>query len=377
MVNQSDGQAPIQIAGAGPAGLAAAITLAKNGRQVVVHEARHEVGVRFNGDFQGLENWTTAQNVLQWLSDLGITTQFEKVACSHSIVFDDRGRKYQLNTDDPLYYTVERGPGPGALDTALLAQAQELGVEVHFNSRLDHLDDVGILAVGPKAADAIAVGYHFETDMEDGFWAICDNNIAPHGYAYLLIAHGCGTVKSCMFSGFKQQKIYVQRTVEAFQRLVGLEMKNPRPHGGSGNFRVPLSAYSGQNPLVGEHAGFQDTLWGFGMRLAIMSGVLAAQSLLNDEDYDVLWQRELMPQMQTSVVNRVLYNLVGNVGYRWFLQRIESTPDLRGLMRRQYQPSLLKRFLRPWANRRYQSQRKDTSCNHIDCHCVWCRHGCV
>jgi len=56
---------PIQIAGAGPAGLAAAITLAKNGRQVVVHEARNEVGDRFNGDFQGLENWTTEQNVLE------------------------------------------------------------------------------------------------------------------------------------------------------------------------------------------------------------------------------------------------------------------------------------------------------------------------
>lgn len=377
MTNTSEKETSIQIAGAGPAGLAAAITLAKNGRQVVVHEARHEVGDRFNGDFQGLENWTTEQNVLEWLTELGITTHFNKVACSLSIAFDDKGRKYQLNSDEPLYYTVERGPGPGALDTALLTQAQALGVEVRFNSHLDHLDDVGILAVGPKAADAIAVGYHFETDMEDGAWAICDDNIAPQGYAYLLIANGKGTVKSCMFSGFKQQKMYVQRTVEAFQHLVGLEMKNPRPHGGSGNFRLPQSAYSGHNPLVGEQAGFQDTLWGFGMRLAIKSGVLAAQSLLSGENYDVLWQRDLKPQMQTSIVNRVLYSLVGNYGYRWFLQRIESSQDLRGLLQRQYQPSLLKRFLGPWANRRYQSQRKDASCNHIDCHCVWCRHRCV
>jgi hypothetical protein len=55
-----------------------------------------------------------------------------------------------------------------------------------------------------------------------------------------------------MFSGFKQEKRYVQRTVAAFQRLVGLEMKNPRPHGGSGNFRIPASAYSGRHPRVGE-----------------------------------------------------------------------------------------------------------------------------
>jgi len=371
-------QSPIQIAGAGPAGLATAITLAKNGRQVVVHEARPEVGERFNGDFQGLENWTTEQNVLAWLKDLGISTQFKTVACTQCIVFDDRKRKYQLNSKEPMYYTVERGPGPGTLDNALLTQAQNLGVEVRFNSHLDHLgNNAGVLAVGPKAADAIAVGYHFETDMEDGSWAICDDNVAPQGYAYLLTANGRGTVKSCMFSGFKRQKVYVQRTVDAFQQLVGLEMKNPRPHGGSGNFRVPRSAYSGHNPLVGEQAGFQDTLWGFGMRLAIMSGVLAAQSLSKNENYDVLWQRELKPQMQTSVVNRALFGLLGKYGYRWFLQHISSTQDLRSVLRRQYQPSLLKRILSPWANHLYQSRRKDTSCDHIDCHCVWCRHGCV
>jgi len=34
----------------------------------------------------------------------------------------------------------------------MLAQARALGVEVQFSSRLDHLDDVGVLALGPGAA---------------------------------------------------------------------------------------------------------------------------------------------------------------------------------------------------------------------------------
>jgi flavin-dependent dehydrogenase len=50
------GREVIQIAGAGPAGLAAAIMLARAGRDVVVHEARREVGFRFGRDLQGLEN---------------------------------------------------------------------------------------------------------------------------------------------------------------------------------------------------------------------------------------------------------------------------------------------------------------------------------
>ncbi len=374
--NNTHPEAAVEIAGAGPAGLAAAITLAHAGRRVIVHEAHKAVGYRFGGDFQGLENWTTREDVLSVLKNLGLTTDFTAVPGRNGSAFDASGKCYEINSDETLFYLVERGSGPDTLDSALLRQARALGVEVHFNSRLRHMAGEGILAAGPRAADAIAVGYHFETDMADGYWVICDNDLAPKGYAYLLVMNGKGTVKSCMFSGFKQEKLYVQRTLEAFQRLVGLTMKNPRPHGGSGNFHIPQSARSGPHPLVGEQAGFQDTLWGFGMRLAILSGVLAARSLLNNEDYDVLWQRELKPQMETSVVNRALFSLLGNRGYGWFLHRYISAPNLREALRRQYQPSWPKRLLDPWARYRYKSLRKDVTCDHIDCHCIWCRGEC-
>lgn len=369
-------EAPVEIAGAGPAGLAAAITLAHAGRKVIVYETHKEVGHRFGGDFQGIENWTTREDALTVLEKLGITTEFSAMACRNGTVFDPNGKRYEVESDETLFYIVERGPSPESLDSALLKQVQALGVEVRFNHRLRHMSGDGILAAGPRAADAIAVGYHFETDMADGYWAICDDELAPQGYAYLLVMNGKGTVKSCMFSGFKQEKLYVERTLEAFQRLVGLEMKNPQRHGGSGNFRIPHSAYSGLHPLVGEQAGFQDTLWGFGMRLAISSGVLAAQSLLNGENYDTLWQRDLKPQMETSVINRALYSLSGSRGYSWFLGRLIAKKNLRESLRRQYQPSWPKRLLSPWAKRRYESHRKDITCDHIDCHCIWCRGEC-
>jgi len=369
-------EAAVEIAGAGPAGLAAAITLAHAGRRVVVHEMQKEVGHRFGGDFQGLENWTTEDDALTVLAALGLTTDFTAMPCRNGTVFDPAGKRHEIKSDETLFYLVERGPGPGTVDSALLRQAQALGVEVRFNSRLRHMAGDGILAAGPRAADAIAVGYHFETDMADGYWAICDDALAPQGYAYLLVMNGKGTVKSCMFSGFKQEKLYLKRTLEAFQRLVGLEMRNPQPHGGSGNFRIPHSAYSGPHPLVGEQAGFQDTLWGFGMRLAISSGVLAAQSLLNGENYDTLWQRDLKPQMETSVVNRALFSLTGKYGYGWLLRQLVTRSNLRESLRQQYQSSWPKRLLSPWARRRYESQRKDITCNHIDCHCIWCRGEC-
>ena len=341
---------PVEIAGAGPAGLAAAITLAQAGRSVIVHEAHAHVGYRFRRDLQGLENWTTSQDVLAYLNELGLSTRFKSVPCYHGTAFDAWGQPYRIRSVMPFFYMVERGPGPDTLDTALLHQATELGVEIRFNSRVSELYSPAIFATGPKAADAIAVGYHFDTTMSDGFWVVCDDLLAPQGYAYLLVMDGKGTVKSCMFSDFKHQAHYVQKTVAVFERLAGLQMINPRPHGGVGNFHIPYSACAGALPIAGEQAGFQDPLWGFGMRMAMESGVLAAQSLLQGNDYNRSWQRTLSAAMKSSLVNRAVYGHLGNYGYRWMLRYLSGHADVLEVLHRQYGPSRVKRLLSPLAH---------------------------
>lgn len=363
----------VHVAGAGPAGLAAAITLARAGRQVVVHEAHPSVGFRFRRDLQGLENWTTGADALDWLRGLGITTEFPVRPCQSGTAFDHRRRQYAVRSAVPLFYMVERGPEAGSLDTALLAQARALGVQVRFGSRLDRFDHQGILALGPRAADAIAVGYHFDTDMHDGFWVICDDDLAPKGYAYLLVMAGRGTVKSCMFADFKREALYVERTVEAFRRDAGLRMTDPKPHGGIGNFRIPERARSGAHPLAGEQAGFQDTLWGFGMRMAIGSGVLAARSVLEGRDYDAMWRRAFLPQLEASLVNRVLYEICGNGGYAWLLRAQQATKDSQRFLRWLYRPGWATRLLLPFARGRYHSRRREAACSHDGCTCIWCR----
>ncbi len=365
----------IQIVGAGPAGLAAAITLARAGRRVVVHEAAPEVGSRFQGDHQGLENWTVEKDVLDDFREHRLNLDFARGPCQYGVAFDAWGKRYEFHSESPLFYTIERGPGPRTIDSALLAQARDAGVEVRFDSRVRHVEGPAILAAGPRAADAIAVGFHFETSMQDGCWVICDDDLAPQEYAYLLVANGRGTVKSCMFSGFKREAEYVARTVERFRRLVGVEMRNPRPHGGAGNFRIPACAYSGAHPVAGEQAGFQDTLWGFGIRFAIGSGVLAARSLIDGEDYDARWRDSMGAVLRAAVVNRAIYGSLGNAGYRRFLRKASTSGDARLFLHRHYGASWLKSVLYPWARWRVQSRRRDVSCNHLECSCVWCRCG--
>lgn len=374
-VRMASASEPVTVVGAGPAGLACAIVLARAGRPVIVREWHKSVGNRFHGDFQGLENWSDDRDVLDELSRAGIETNFGSHPIRDGTAFDAWGRAYRVHGDRPFHYLVRRGDDDGTLDSGLLAQAIEAGVEVRFGDRVaDPPVGSTILAIGPRTADAIATGYVFETDHPDGNWIAFNDRLAPHGYAYLLVHEGRGTVASCMFTGFKRQAEHVERTVAFFVDKTGLAMRNPRPFGGYANFRLPRTALQGGHPVIGEQAGFQDALAGFGMRYALRSGILAARSLIEAVDYTRLWQRELLPFLRTGISNRFIYNIVGERGRRWALRGL-SRSDTTARLRRLYRPSVLTRLVFPIARWRYRVPLGDPSCDHVGCDCVWCRHG--
>ncbi|MGA0240372.1 MAG: NAD(P)-binding protein, partial [Poseidonia sp.] len=63
---------PVHIMGAGLSGLAAAIVLAKAGKEVHVHDIREDSGARFDGDFQALENWSMDDDFFDQLGAWGL-----------------------------------------------------------------------------------------------------------------------------------------------------------------------------------------------------------------------------------------------------------------------------------------------------------------
>jgi len=364
----------VTVVGAGPAGLACAIVLARSGRTVIVREWHKTIGTRFHGDFQGLENWSDRLDVLDELRVAGIDANFDCHPVREGTAFDPSGLAYPIRGERPLYYLVQRGSLGGSLDFGLLKQAIAAGAEVRLDDRATVVRGSTVMAIGPRSADAIASGYVFETDQSDGNWIAFNNALAPLGYAYLLIHGGHGTVASCMFTGFKRQATHVERTVGFFREHAGLEMRDPKPFGGFANFHLPRSAVQGGHLIVGEQAGFQDALAGFGIRYALRSGILAARSLIEGTDYTALWRRELLPLLRTGTSNRFIFNMVGERGWRWALRGL-SRSDSTSKLRRLYQPTILTRLLYPLAYLRYRGPLRDPSCDHVDCDCVWCQHG--
>jgi flavin-dependent dehydrogenase len=362
----------VTVVGAGPAGLACAIALAGAGRTVVLREWHRQVGTRFHGDFQGLENWSEERDVLDELRAAGIEISFEHHAVFDGTAFDASCNRYHVRSERPLYYLVRRGRDDRTLDSALLNQAIAAGVEVRRADRVEAIAGPAVLAAGPRKADAIAVGYLFDTEMSEGDWIAFDDRLAPLGYAYLLVHRGRGTVASCMFTGFKRQAEHVEKTVAFFREHAGLEMRNPRPFGGFANFRLPRTAIQGGHPVIGEQAGFQDALAGFGMRYALRSGLLAARSIIEGTNYTSLWHRELQPLLRAGTVNRFLFNTVGARGRKVALTKL-SRGDAGLILRRIYEPSMLSRLLFSIARLRYRAPLHDSSCDHVDCHCVWCQ----
>ena len=358
---------PVVIAGAGPAGLSAAIHLRRSGRAVELYERRDAVGARFIGEWQVLENYSRKQDAFAELRSIGIAPDFDHVPAHWADLIDDRDQKRRVESAEPYGYFLKRGDEPGTLDRALAAQAQKLGAVIHFGNKIAP-DEADIVATGPGPADGIAKEIAFRTDAPDRVEVIFDPELAPGGYAYFFVLDGWGTLGLALLKGYGKLEAQFEKTVARFQEIAPFDIQEPRPGYSYMNFFLHGSSQRAGAAFAGEAGGFQDYLFGLGIRYALVSGHLAAKSLVEETPFDHLWQERFLPTMQSSVSARLLYESLGKHGLRLFVWQ-SSRADFKEFLHAWARPSWWRLLLRPLAERIFG--RAETCAHKIPCR--WCR----
>ena len=304
---------PIHIMGAGLSGLAAATTLAKAGIEVHVHDIREDSGKRFDGDFQALENWSMDSDFFDQLRSWGYdpsefkATEFSVVDLIHP---DDEISK--THTPSVAYRIVERGTSEHTIDQGFKRMAIAAGANLHYKSRVKE-EDCQIIACGPKGTSAVAYGEIFRTKHPNHIAFQLNDKLAPGSYSYLIIIDGIGLICTCLWRKQKGSDRFLNETIAWYQHhYPDIDMEPIKRVGGKGDFTINKNYFQDGRYYIGESGGLQDFMWGFGMRMAVWSGYLAAQDILGNCSYEKEVRKQLMPYVRTSVANRFLMNRVGN-----------------------------------------------------------------
>jgi len=341
----------IDILGAGLSGLAAATILAKAGKEVHVHEIRKDSGARFDGDFQGIENWTSEIDFFDEMKSWGLDPD-EFKSNSFDIIDLIHPDDVITNpvTNGTAFRVVERGTDEHCIDQGFKRMAISAGAKIHYQTRVKP-EDCDIIAAGPKDSSALAFGEIFHTDHPNHVSFQLNDKLAPGAYSYLIIIDGIGLICTCLWRKQKKSGRYLNETIAWYESHYELNRIPIKRVGGKGDFSLPQKYTHGNKIYVGEAGGLQDFMWGFGMRYAITSGVLAAQSILDECDYETEVRKKLVPLIKTSAINRFLMNRVGDRGFKfvanyWMRDQRKNGDGLR-FMKWVYQPGIFRKSLWP------------------------------
>ncbi len=368
------------VVGAGPSGLVAAATLARSGRAVRVLERNHEVGHRYAGDFQGLENWTTSGDSLESLAALGVEADFDHQPF-HEVTFHDRHFDHVVvsSARRPFFYLVQRGSQDGSLDRALLEQARSAGARVDLGVAATSAGRGTIIATGPRYADGLVTGLVFDTHLEDQAHCIISDRLSSAGYGYLLVWNGRATLATCLFRRHPDWRAARNSTIDAFSKVLPAlrsDLDGAKAFSGCGSV-FPDARYTDEagHLFVGEAAGLQDAEFGFGLRYAVESGSLVARSLVDGFDYKSRAEETFDARMRTAFANRLIFEVLPEAVVPTVLRRGAAAPDLHDRLRRHCAPWRAKSALSLVARRLLSPKRlgyHDTSCHRDICSCVWC-----
>jgi flavin-dependent dehydrogenase len=360
-------ESPVLIAGAGPAGLTAALTLARAGRAVEVRELKRTVGAKFFGGFQMIDDFSEEEGLVDFLGRIGIEPDFLLRPAVEAELYDSKLRRHEVKSERPFGYFLTRGPGEGTLDSSLLAQARAAGARVLFETRVE-ADEPDIRATGPRVPDGVARELTFETNLPDRVRVLFDSRRAPGGYAYFFVFGGKATFGCALVLDAKNMDRHFDECLARFREIEDFTVSGERTGASYMTYAIPDAGSAGTALTAGEAGGFQDYLFGLGIRYALATGEMAARSLLTGRQYEEIWRGPVGRKRDASLAARFLYETFGDAGLSWFVRRAEHR-DFRDYLLGWTRPSPGKAAVAALAR---SCWRNRGSCSHeMPTH--WCR----
>jgi flavin-dependent dehydrogenase len=313
----------VKILGGGIAGLTAAINLKRAGINVEVHERKGFCG-KPTRDFQFMENWIFGEDALVVLKKFNIKRNFY-VRPWYSMEFISPSLNRCLKrSSEPVMYVLKRGPIEGAIDHALYKQATDANIPIIFKSKLA-AKDANIIATGRKTPNFIITGISFPFDHPDTVIVLFDDRFSLKMYTYFTVNDQVGQIVVINPTERKDHKARLDLSIKRFEEIFNYKISTiTHRFAAPGSLNFSKKARIENRYYVGEAAGFQDCLAGFGMMYAFRSGYHAAQSIINNDDYDHRWQTDMLKPMEVSRTNRYLFERLSNDGYEKFVKMLDS-----------------------------------------------------
>ena len=314
----------VNIAGGGIAGLSSAHLLKRNGYYPIVYEKESNIGKSRHGDYEGIENWIFPTEINSFFEQLGFNfSKIHSFPISKFYVHTKSNKPLSISQPQPFFHMIKRGYKKTDLDFQLYNQCKSSGVEFRFGQKAPN--DCNIIATGTSKAAAYIKGINFKTDLKDQIHLLLGNKFAPKGYAYLIILDGNATLATAFKKTKTKQKNIINKCKDYFESI-GLSIPEGNAFASRGSFSLPFGPY--QEPYkIGEAGGYQDYLFGFGIRMSMVSGMGAALYILGRQKEAKNVFRILNHKRRLSFINRFLYEKLNDDQMYGIVNKLSKSND--------------------------------------------------
>ena len=196
------------------------------------------------------------------------------------------------------------------------------------------ISDADVVASGIKTPSFVAMGVKFPFNHPDKSIVLLDDTLSYKMYSYFIVNDQVGEIVCVNPVDLRDHRRSLDDTVDRFEGILKAKISPlAETFSATCNFYFLKKAMINKQYYIGEAAGFQDCLAGFGMRYAFKSGYLAAKSIMEEGDYDRLWKKDLLNPMGISIANRKIYEKLSNAGYDKLIDLLNSSnPVIRKLL---------------------------------------------